>query len=240
MIPKIIHYCWFGGKPIPAAYINYIDSWKRIMPKYEIQEWNETNFDVGCIPFCREAYEAGKFAYVSDYARLKILYEHGGVYLDTDVEVIKSFDDILNVGPFFAFEKHTQGLAEDAILVNVGLGFACEKGNPIIKEIMSYYETNHYLLPNGNVKQIPIVYIVTDVLKKHGLRISDKPILIDGNFTVYPWDYFCPMEYLSSKLEITNNTRTIHHYTATWMSLLDRIIMRKGFLIRKIKHFFYR
>ena len=238
MIPKVIHYCWFGGNPIPKEYKKYIESWKRFLPDYEIKEWNENNYDVHCIPFSKESYEVKKFAYVSDYARLKILYENGGVYFDTDVELIKSIDDILQKGPFLAFEKHTKGREEDKKLVNVGLGFACEKGNPIIKEIMDYYEHNHYILPDGTVKQIPIVYITTEVLQEHGLVASESPLEVDGGFTVYPWEYFCPMEYLSSKIEVTENTRTIHHYTATWMSWSDKLKMKKGYISRKIKSLF--
>lgn len=238
MIPKVIHYCWFGRNPMPAEYKKYIESWKRFLPNYEIKEWNENNYDVHCIPFSKEAYGAKKFAYVSDYARLKILYENGGVYFDTDVELIKSIDDILQRGPFLAFEKHTKGSEEDKMLVNVGLGFACEKGNPIIKEIMDYYEHNHYILSDGTVKQIPIVYITTEVLKKHGLVVSDSPLGVDGGFTIYPWEYFCPMEYLSSKIEVTEKTRTIHHYTATWMSWSDKLKMKKGYISRKIKSLF--
>lgn len=234
MIPKIIHYCWFGGKPIPTEYKKYIESWKKHLPDYEIREWNEMNYDVKCIPFSEEAYKACKFAYVSDYARLKILYENGGIYFDTDVELIRSIDDIVREGPFLAFEKHIHGVNEDKMLVNVGLGFACEKGNSIIKEIMDYYENNHFVQPDGSVKQIPIVYITTEVLKKYGLVVSDKPLKV-GNFTIYPWDYFCPLEYLSSKIELTKNTRTIHHYTATWMSWTDKLKMKKGYLCKRIK-----
>ena len=100
MIPKTIHYCWFGGKPIPEEYKAYMDSWRKYLPDYQIVEWNETNFDVNCIPFVKEAYEVGKFAYVSDYARLKVLYENGGVYFDTDVEVIRPMDDLMEKGPW--------------------------------------------------------------------------------------------------------------------------------------------
>lgn len=235
MIPRIIHYCWFGGKPIPAEYQQYIESWKKYLPDCEIKEWNEQNYNVDCIPFSREAYEAKKFAYVSDYARLKILYENGGIYFDTDVELIRGIDDILSAGPFMAFEKRSIGTREEKMCVNVGLGFACEKGNPIIKEIMDYYEHNHYMLPNGTLQQITIVAITTEVLRKHGLVASEKPLKIGGGFTIYPWDYFCPMEYLSSKIEVTENTRTIHHYSATWMSWSDKLKMKKGYISRKIK-----
>lgn len=146
MIPKVIHYCWFGMKPIPEEYLRYINSWKKYLPNYEIIEWNESNYDVNCIPFSREAYEVGKFAYVSDYARLKILYENGGIYFDTDVEVIRNMDDLMERGSWMAVEKHTI-TPNDADMVNLGLGFAVESHNPIIKEIMSHYENTHYIFP---------------------------------------------------------------------------------------------
>ena len=233
MIPKVIHYCWFGRNPLPKEYQRYVESWRQFLPDYEIKEWTEDNYDVNCIPFSAEAYSVGKYAYVSDYARLKIIYENGGVYFDTDVEVIKSMDDILEKGAFMAFEKHESD-PDNRHLVAVGLGFACEPHNPIIKEIMDYYENVHYIMNDGSVKQIPTVYITTDVLKKHGLVVSSHPLELEG-ITIYPWEYFCPMEYLSNKIEITENTRTIHHYSATWMSWTDKLKMKKGYYSRLIK-----
>lgn len=231
MIPKTIHYCWFGGNPIPAEYQRYIDSWKKFLPDHEIREWNEDNYDVHCIPFSSEAYDVKKFAYVSDYARLKILYEHGGVYFDTDVEVIKSMDDILAHGAWMGIEKHT-ATPETDDMVNVGIGFAVETHHPIIKEVMAFYENTHYIFPDGHMEQIPIVPVVTNVLQKHGMHSKvDKPTNIEG-ITVYPWDYFCPIEFMSNKLEITENTRTIHHYSATWMSRKDKFMMWKGYFFR--------
>lgn len=235
MIPKIIHYCWFGGNPIPVNYQYYIDSWRRLMPDYQIVQWDEKVFDVKGIPFTAEAYEKKKYAYVSDYARLKILYDNGGVYFDTDVEMVKPIYDILENGAWMAFEKNVN-VPEAAINVNPGLGFACEAGNPIIREIMEYYENNHYVLPDGTLQQIPIVPITTNVLKKHGLQLSDIPLQLN-NITIYPWEYFCPIEYLSNKCELTYNTRTIHHYTATWMSLSDKLKMKKGYWVTKLKRF---
>src|SRR5574344_1966524 len=156
MIPKVIHYCWFGHNKMPGEYKQYIQSWRKFLPEYEIKEWNENNYDVNCIPFSKEAYSVKKYAYVSDYARLKIIYENGGVYFDTDVEVIKGIDDILEKGGFLPFEKHTDEGDDAEIFVALGLGFACEKGNLIIKEIMDYYERHHYIYPDGHIEQIPI------------------------------------------------------------------------------------
>ena len=236
MISKTIHYCWFGRKEIPSEYLNYIESWRRFMPEYEILRWDENNFDVNSIPFTKEAYSIGKFAYVSDYARLRILYENGGVYFDTDVEIIKTLDDIIKLGGFMGFEKNSTAQSGEMLNVNPGLGFACEAGNPIIREVLDFYESHHFIYPDGHMEQITIVKIVTDILKRHGLSRSDIPTTIEG-ITIYPWDYFCPIEFLSSKLEITGNTRTIHHYSASWMSWTDKIKMKKGYYANKVRKF---
>lgn len=207
------------------------------MPSYEIREWNEDNYDVNCIPFSSEAYSVGKFAYVSDYARLKILYENGGIYLDTDVELIKPLDEILDKGSFMAFEKNTNAATDELLNVALGLGFAVEPYNHLIKEIMTFYENHHYIYPDGHMEQITIVKITTDILKTKGLVTSDKPTAIDG-ITIYPWDYFCPIEFLSSKIEITDNTYAIHHYSASWMSWMDKLKMKKGYYANKIRKMF--
>lgn len=234
MIPKKIHYCWFGGKEIPDEYKKYMTSWKKFLPDYEIIRWDESNYDVNCIPFSAEAYSVGKFAYVSDYARLRILYEHGGIYFDTDVEVIKPLNDILANGAFMAFEKNTNAPTNEPLNVNVGLGFAVEPHHLIIREILDFYESHHYVYPDGHIEQITIVKIVTDILKKRGLTKSNIPTKIEG-ITIYPWDYFCPVEFLNPKLEITDNTRTIHHYSASWMSWTDKLKMKKGYYANKVR-----
>lgn len=237
MIPKVIHYCWFGKKLMPVQYQKYIESWKKFLPEYKIIEWNEDNYDVNCIPFSKEAYHAKKYAYVSDYARLKILYENGGIYFDTDVEVIRNMDDLINIGPWMAIEKHSN-FPEIDDMVNLGLGFAMEPHNSIIKEIMAFYENTHYIFPDGHMEQIPIVPITSNVLKKYGLKRSANEPYLCSNIMIYPWEYFCPIEFLSNKIEITDKTYTIHHYTATWMSWIDKLKMKKGYYAAKIKRAF--
>jgi len=248
MIPKIIHYCWFGGSPLPKDALECIASWKRYHPDYEIKEWNENNFNVHMIPFMSEAYSANKYAYVSDYARLWVLYNYGGVYFDTDVEVIRPLDDIFSMGSFMGIEKCTRENV-NGVQIAIGLGFASQKGDRILKEIMDFYETHHYIYPDGHMEQIPIVPITTDVLARHGFDRQNRLQKI-GDFTIYPWDFFCPIEFLSSKLDITSNTRTIHHYTATWMSWTDKLKMKKGsffdrnpigiWLKKRLKNKFYK
>lgn len=225
--PKVIHYCWFGGAPLPPLAKKCIASWKRYLPEYEIKEWNEDNFDINITPFVREAYDAGKYAFVSDYARLWCVYQHGGVYFDTDVEVIAPMDDILECGGYMAYEKH-EHTPECRGYVNLGLGFASAAGNPILADIMSYYENTHYLLPDGSENKITIVLITTKVLEKYGLSMMGKLVELPHGITVYPWEYFCPIEYPYKKIEKTANTRTIHHYSESWLSVWERFIIRRG------------
>ena len=143
-------------------------------------------------------------------------------------------DDIINSGAWMAVEKHASTPnAEDQ--VNVGLGFSIEPHNPIVKEVMEYYENTHYIFPDGHMEQIPIVPIVTKVLRKHGMPAHvDKPTKV-GSITVYPWEYFCPIEFMSSKMELTDYTYTIHHYSATWMSWSDKFKMKKGYFFNSNK-----
>lgn len=208
MIPKIIHYCWFGGKPLPEIAIKCINSWKKFFPDYEIKEWNESNFDLNACDYCKEAYEARKWAFVSDYARFKILYEYGGVYFDTDVEVIKNMDDILQKGAFIGRER-----IANTFPVNAGLGLAASPKMAIIKEIVDHYESSHFV---QSEKMETVVERVTKLLKKHGLTDEQRYEVIEG-LHIFPSDFFCPYDYNVGELNISENTRSIHWYDASWL-----------------------
>ena len=212
MIPKIIHYCWFGGKPLPKSAEKRIASWKQYLPDYEITRWAESNFDVNAIPYTREAYAACKFAFVSDYARFCILYHYGGVYFDTDVEVIRPIDDIINRGSFLGVESNRNGI----YTVNPGLGFAATQGTAVIGEMGNLYSTFHFINTDGASDLKNIVEITTDYLSSKGLQNTDE-IQDCCGFTIYPKDYFCPIDYDTRELKITENTRTIHHYAESWV-----------------------
>ena len=215
-IPKIIHYCWFGKKQLPELAHKCIKSWGKFLPDYEIKQWNETNFDINCCKFVQQAYENKKFAFVSDYARFKILYEYGGIYFDTDVELIKSIDDILEKGPFMAFEKNNRG--EN---IAPGLGIASYPKHKIYKEILDIYERISFI-KEGNSFNLKIVgEYTTDVLKKYGLQ-SSKEIQQIENIYLYPKEYFSPKEFETQKIVITENTRSIHHYNASWVDSYAR------------------
>ena len=214
MIPKLIHYCWFGGNPLPKSAIKCINSWKKFFPDYEIKEWNESNFDVNMMPFTREAYEAKKYAFVSDVARFWILYNEGGLYFDTDVEVIAPMNDIVERGPFMGVEKmdvYEKGWPA----VAPGLGLGVEPGHHFYGEMMKHYGANHYCDADGNQLPGTVVKHCTDMLKDWGLKPTDSIQQVDGIW-IYPQDYFCPLNDLTGVLIKTKNTRTIHWYSKTW------------------------
>jgi len=212
MIPRIIHYCWFGGKPLPKKAEKYMESWKKYMPDYEIKRWDETNFDVNIIPYTEEAYNAGKYAFVSDYARFWIIYKYGGIYFDTDVEVIAPMEGILDNGPFLGAESQNT----DKITVNPGLGFGAVAGLDAIKDLLIQYEELHFINTDGSISYKNIVDITSEYLLNHGMINTDNRQNCAG-FTIYPVDYFCPISFETRQLKITPNTRTIHHFAESWV-----------------------
>ncbi len=213
-IPKYIHYCWFGGAEMPESMQKCINSWRRFFPDYEIKEWNETNFDVNLLTYTQEAYKAKKYAFVSDVARFWVLYHEGGIYFDTDVEIISSFDEIITKGAFMGVESHCK--AGEMPNVNPGLGLGAEKGNPVIKSIFDYYNTLRFLDEDGEKNPGTVVTHTTHVLYEHyGLKSSNEIQELNG-ITIYPMDYFCPFDDLTGVLRPTANTRSIHWFAKTW------------------------
>lgn len=243
MIPKIIHYCWFGDNSLPASAQKCITSWKKFFPDYEIKEWNESNFDVNCCAYVKEAYKAKKWAFVSDYARFWILYREGGIYFDTDVEVIRTFDDIIESGPFMGCEISFDG----SIGINPGLGLGVAPNLPLFKEILDYYKTLRFVKENGELNtSITVVENTTTIFIKHNWKPINK-IQSVADITIYPPEYFCPTDYVTGITKISQNTHSIHHYTASWHNKTDeKIILISRFFInyfglkwgRKIARFF--
>lgn len=215
MIPKVIHYCWFGRNPLPPLAIKCINSWKKYFPDYEIKEWNEDNFDVNIIPYTQEAYKAKKFAFVSDFARFWILYNYGGIYFDTDVEVIKSFDDILIRGSFMGCETDSSNFSSST--VNPGLGLGSTSHNEVFREIINMYKNIHFLEEDGSMNQKTVVSYTTEILYNFGFKNSDE-IQVCADISIYPVDFFCPISVKDGKLRITNKTHSIHHYAQSWQS----------------------
>lgn len=227
MIPKTIHYCWFGGNELPDEVKNYIKSWRKFCPDYEIVEWNESNYDVTKIPYIKQAYEQKKYAFVSDYARLDILYHHGGIYLDTDVELIRSLDDFLEEEAFFGCEFPGK--------VNTGLGFGAQKENPLVLENMKVYHDKNFI-KDGGMDTTTCVEYTTEIFKKYGLRESAEIQDIKGA-KVFPPEYFCPYNIETNKLTITDKTYSIHQYSATWkhQSKIGKYVDKKILVPAKIK-----
>lgn len=212
MIPKKIHYCWVGGNPLPASVKKCIASWKKYCPDYEIIEWNESNYDFTKNQYMKDAYEAKKWGFVPDYARVDIIYHHGGIYLDTDVQVIKSFNSLLNCKSFFGFEDDENG----KFYVALGLGFAGEKGNPLLKEITDSYETISFYNKDGSLNLTPSPILNSTVLEKYGFVMDNHYQSINDN-VIYPGDYFDPKSFTTGLLHKTKNTYSIHHYDASWV-----------------------
>lgn len=221
-IPKTIHYCWFGNNHLPEDANKCIASWKKYFPGYEIKEWNESNFDIVNCDYVREACQAKKWAFVSDYARFLILYKYGGLYFDTDVEIIKSMDDLIQKGPFMGEEA---GLPDNNSECNPGLGLAAAPGLGLYKEILDYYSTQHFLNPDGSINQETVVTRTSNILRRHGFKGDRSIECIDGIY-IYPPEFFCPINYTTGKMTITENTRSIHHYSATWHSGLEELIIK--------------
>ncbi len=321
MIPKTIHYCWFGCGELPELARKCIASWRKYLPDYEIKEWNEDNFDVNIIPYTAEAYRAGKYAFVSDYARFWVLYHYGGLYFDTDVEVIRPMDDIIERGNFMGFETDPHGTEGDASEASVnpglglgvapglglgvapglglgvapglglgvapglglgvapglglgvapglglgvapglglgvapglglgvapglglgvapglglgvapGLGLGVAPGLGLVKKMLDFYEGQHFVYEANMRNQITVVHIATQVLLKCGLKMVKGIQRVEDDCYIYPAEYFCPINVTTGRLHVTANTRTIHHYAATWTNrkfsvteLLKRIL----------------
>lgn len=205
-IPKIIHYCWFGGNPKSKLALNCILSWKKFCPEYKFYEWNESNFDVNSNIYVKEAYENKKYAFVSDYVRLKALYEVGGIYLDTDVELLKSLDDLL-------FYQTVVGFEEKKFIMTGFLATECKQD--IFEEWLDSYKDRHYIIKNGKQDNTTNVHIFTNILKNHGL-ITNGEFQTFSGITVFPSEYFSPRNYYTEKTKITFNTYAIHHFERSW------------------------
>ena len=226
MIPKVIHYCWFGGQPLPESALKCIVSWRRFCPDYEIKQWSEENYDVNKIQYIKEAYQEKKFAFVTDVARLDIIYSEGGIYLDTDVELIKSLDELLYNSLYLGMER--------AGRVNTGLGFGAEVNHPIVRDNLELY-TDISFLDNSNVT---CVTHTTNLLKKYGLKNNNKIQHLD-NAVILPTEYLCPLSFETNRLKITENTYSIHHYDMSWKDKRDKFLRLKIQLRKWVGDDFY-
>lgn len=225
MIPKIIHYCWFGKKPMPKIFLQYMKSWEKFFPGYEIKEWNEDNFDLNVSDYVAKAYELKKYAFVSDYVRYYVLYKYGGLYFDTDVEVIKPMDDIIAKGAFMGVEKKIVVNGQLLPGVNPGLGLGAPPNHPFFKKMLDVYNMQNFVIGEGSRHGFKtIVDYTTEAMCSYGYRdfaIVDE-IQECCDIFIYPKEYFCP-DFYDGKWIVLKNTRTIHHYAASWLPLNYRI-----------------
>ena len=215
MIPKIIHYCWFGGAEKPESVRKCIKSWRKKCPDYKVLEWNEDTFDLSeCPLYVQQAYAAGKWAFVTDYVRLAVVYQHGGIYLDTDVELVKRLDKLLQYQAYFGFENANH--------INTGVGFGAVAGCEILAEMMVDYQGIPFLREDGTLDTTPCPQRNTEVLVRHGLITNDAKQLLEGNILILPSIYLCPINYHTNKRRYSLQTISIHHYSASWHSEVQK------------------
>lgn len=210
MIPKKIHYCWFGGNPKPNLAKKCIRSWKKYCPDYEIIEWNEDNYDLNAAPlYVRQAYSAKKWAFVTDYVRLQVIFEYGGIYMDTDVELQKPLDSLLEHRAYFGFENGTT--------INTGHGFGAEKGTPILQELMDDYREIPFIREDGSFDLLACPRRNTEVFLRHGLKQDDTLQTLPEDILILPSIYLCPIDSVMKIRTYSPKTISIHWYDASWM-----------------------
>lgn len=225
MIPKIIHYCWFGPHPVPEM----VSRWSEQLPGYEVRAWTEETFDLDRLPYTREAYAEGKYAFVSDVARLYALEREGGIYLDTDMEILRPLDDLLDDSAFV-------GLGEEVGLHVLAGIIAAEPHHPFIQELLRHYEGRHFRTEEG-LDLTPNPKLLTETLRAKGLQLEDRLQRV-GEVTAYPTDYFYPMDFVTHEIHLTERSLAVHHYAATWQS--DDPYARHLGTIFRIKRVLYR
>lgn len=229
VIPKVIHYCWFGRNPLPKSAKKCIASWKKFFPDYEIKEWNEDNFDVNIIPYTHDAYEAKKYAFVSDYARFWILYHYGGLYFDTDVEVIRPMDDLIEKGAFMGWETTGENAS-----INPGLGLCAPKELQIYGEILENYKSQmQFYQEDGTRSAYTMIPMVSELLEKYGLTRDGSEQEVQS-ITIYPIDYFNPYNYLIGELNLTSNSRSIHWYSMSWYTWKQKARLFLSMYVRRV------
>ncbi|WP_078545754.1 glycosyltransferase family 32 protein [Litchfieldia alkalitelluris] len=224
-IPKIIHYCWFGEKDKPGIVKKCIESWNKYLIDYEIIEWNEDNFDISSIPYVNQAYQSKKFAFVSDYVRVYALYNYGGIYLDTDVEVFKSFDNLLHHDSFWGFEQENY-IATSTI--------GATRENTIIKSFLESYKNKDFKLGDGSFNETTNVAFITKMLEEMGLVRDGSYQKINDNDCIYPQTHFSPYDYINCRVLKTCQTYTIHHFYKSWLPFRTRVKTVIKLIVAKI------
>ena len=225
LIPKTIHYIWFGHEEKSDLIKRCIHSSAKKMDGWEIKEWTEDNYNIGACDYCEEAYQKRKYAFASDYARFDILYRYGGVYLDTDVELIKRIPES------FLKDEGFTGI-EGNYKIAPGLVFACKPGNSIVREIMDMYENDHFILSDGSMNTKTVVNRVTEIFSRHGFQMNGKKQIVEG-FHIYPVEYFCAYDFITRQFTITDKTISVHHYAASWTDGKSKLKRRFKNVVRE-------
>lgn len=219
MIPKKIHYCWFGGNQLNELALKCIESWKKYCPDYEIIEWNESNFDINCNEYVKEAYEAKRWAFVTDYVRLYVLYNYGGIYMDTDAELLKNIDCFLTNPAFSGFENNKE--VPTAIM-------GAECGNKWIELLLDDYNGRHFLKSDGSYDITTNVATITRLTaENYEVTLDNTFTEVDGVVVFYPSDYFCPKDWFTGRIDLTENTYCIHHFNSSWFTEKDRLAKKE-------------
>ncbi len=225
MIPKIIHYCWFGRGEKPELTKKCIASWRKFCPDFKIREWNEDNYDYLAMPFMAEAYAAKKYAFVSDVMRLIVLEQYGGVYFDTDVEVVRDISPLLDDEGFIGFENDQ--------FVNSGQVMAAVPHQTVVQAMIDEYKKLHYVQPDGRVTPVGCPHLNSDVMERFGLVRNGQEQVVAG-IHVYPEDYFNPLDSATGKLNKTENTYSIHWYSMSWLPKRTQMKAKLGRVVRRI------
>lgn len=208
-IPKVIHYCWFGKTEMPELAQKCLESWDSYLPDYEKVLWDENSFDINSSIFTKEAYNSGKYAFVSDYVRLYALYNYGGIYMDTDVEVIKNLDKFLAYPAFSGFENPN--------FIPTGI-IGAIRSHPWIFSFLDYYKNKSFIREDGTMDLTANVRFMTRISEREfGLKLGNMFQILDGDVYIFPNDYFCPKVWETREIILTENTHTIHHFAASWM-----------------------
>lgn len=215
-IPKIIHYCWFGQGEMTDKEKQWIQSWKIKCPDYDIKLWNETNYDIHKCKYMEEAAKCGKWSFVTDYVRLDVLYQYGGIYFDTDVELLKCFDDLLQYDGFIGFESLDR--------INSGQAIGAVAGNEIIRDLRDLYDNISFFKADGSMNLIECPQYITSYLDKRGVLINNSRQSIPG-MEIFPMDYFCPKNFKTGIMKVTSNTYSIHHFMGAWHSKKEKNII---------------
>jgi len=221
-IPKIIHYCWFGKKKMPSSVYKYIESWKKYLPDYKIMCWNENNFDISLSNYVRDAYEAGKYAFVSDYVRLYALKMYGGIYLDIDVQIMKNFNELLNCQGIYCFES------SEKIMTAF---MAAAKEDELIEQFLEYYSGKKFDLKRLEPNTVPL----TRLLVERGLVLNDTNQILDKDIHVFSNEYFNAYDFVKAEFKITPNTYAVHHCLGSWCSMKDRLLFKSKYMLSYIK-----